>query len=66
MKELKKLSDEELVTVGCQLVVENLKALKEGKKTDNLMDKVGDELERRGLKIEISKDLIRKIWNGEL
>jgi len=68
MVELKEKTDKELMEMSAMLAVEMLKALKDGTydEKDNRAKLVNEELEKRGLKVAITRNLIRKVVRGEL
>jgi hypothetical protein len=62
-KKLKKMSDDELLTLAATTAIEVIKAQRDGKPIPDA--KVMDEVKRRGLSIEISTNLILRVLAGE-
>lgn len=54
-------TDEQLIEMSTLMAIDVIK----GKKVP-MAKLVNEELEKRGIKIEVTKDLIRKILNGEI
>lgn len=67
MKELKEKTDKELMEMSAMLAVEMLKSLKDGTydEKDNRAKLVNEELEKRGLKVSITRDFIHRIFIGD-
>ena len=62
-KELSKLTDSELMTLATKTAIETIKATRDGKPIPDAS--VVDEAERRGLKVVITTNFIRRVLRGE-
>lgn len=62
-EKLKKLSDEELLTLAATTAIEVIKASRDNKPTPDAS--VMDEVKRRGLKVELTTNFIRRVLRGE-
>lgn len=62
-EKLKKLSDEELLTLAATTAIEVIKASRDNKPIPDAS--VMDEVKRRGLSVEITTNLIRRVLRGE-
>lgn len=62
-KELGKLTDEELLTLAATTAIEVIKASRDGKAIPDAS--VMDEVKRRGLKVELTTNFIRRVLRGE-
>ena len=58
-----KMSDEELISMAIDEVIKTVKAVKDGQTVPKPRFK--DELERRGIKLQITTGFIRRILSGE-
>ena len=62
-EKLKNLSDEELLTLAATTAIEVIKAQRDGKPIPDAS--VMDEVKKRGLKVEITDNFIRRVMDGE-
>lgn len=65
MSKLKKLSDEELMLLATQELVEMTKKFRDGDEKAFEKAKYPDELARRGMKLGITRNFIHRIFTGE-
>lgn len=62
-EKLEKLSDEELLTLATTTAIEVIKASRDNKPIPDAS--VMDEVKRRGLRVELTSDFIRRVIRGE-
>lgn len=66
MAKLKKLSDQELLTLATGELIESIINFRIGKtKTFEINDKYFEELKKRKLEVGITRDFIHRIFQGE-
>ena len=65
MKDLKNLSNQELMLLATQELVEATKKFRDGDEKAFEKVKSGDELARRGMKLGITRNFIHRIITGE-
>ena len=65
-EKLEKLTDDELMTLSTSVVIELIKSLRDGKKAPEETAKaINDEMRRRGLTVQVSRNFIRRVMLGE-
>lgn len=65
-EKLKKLSNDELMTLSASVAIEIIKSLRDGKKAPEETAKaVNAEMKRRGLTVQVSRNFIRRVMLGE-
>lgn len=62
-EKLKRLTNEELMTLATKTAIETIKAARDGKPIPDAS--VVDEAKRRGLKVAITTNFIRRVLRGE-
>ena len=62
-KKLEKLTDEKLLTLAATTAIEVIKASRDNKPIPDAS--VMDEVKRRGMKVELTSDFIRRVLRGE-
>lgn len=64
-KKIKKLSDEDLMLLATQNLVEMTKKFRDGDEKAFENTKYADELAKRGIKLGITRNFINRIFSGE-
>lgn len=64
-KELSKLTDSELITLSTKTAIEVIKASRDGKPIPDGAKAINAESKRRGLKLELTTNFIRRVLDGK-